>query len=83
MSSITKKTIDSHLPPPPNKDCSLLNKNQFCQCQNATFCSKGTVRKILTPTESEIIKSGNELEAGILANAICRRLNISRPTLYQ
>ena len=39
--------------------------------------------KKLTHSESEIIKSINELNAGILADEICQRLNILRPTLYQ
>ena len=39
--------------------------------------------KKLTHSESEIIKSVNELEAGISADEICRRLNVSRATLYQ
>ncbi|MBQ5611927.1 MAG: helix-turn-helix domain-containing protein [Fibrobacteraceae bacterium] len=52
-------------------------------CQGATFSSPKTDIKKLTHSESEIIKSGIELEAGIPANEICNRLNISRPTLYQ
>ena len=32
----------------------------------------------LTHSESEIIKSVNELEAGVSADEICRRLNVSR-----
>jgi len=39
--------------------------------------------KKLTHSESEIIKSVNELEAGISADVICRKLNVSRTTLYQ
>ena len=60
-----------------------VDKNQSCQRQNATFGSQRTAIKKLTHTESEIIKSVNELEAGILVNEICLRLNISRSTLYQ
>ena len=37
----------------------------------------------LTHSESEIVKSVNELEAGVSADEICRRLNVSRATLYQ
>ncbi len=36
-----------------------------------------------THSESEIVKSVNELEAGVSADEICRRLNVSRATLYQ
>ena len=39
--------------------------------------------KKLTHSESEIVKSVNELEAGVSADEICRRLNVSRATLYQ
>ena len=39
--------------------------------------------KKLTHSESEIVKSVNELEAGVSAGEICRRLNVSRATLYQ
>ncbi|MCK9181867.1 MAG: transposase [Fibrobacteraceae bacterium] len=39
--------------------------------------------KKLTHSEPEIIKSVNELEAGISADEICGRLNVSRATLYQ
>ena len=34
--------------------------------------------KKLTHSESEIVKSVNELEAGVSADEICRRLNVSR-----
>ena len=51
--------------------------------EGATFSSPKTDIKKLTHSESEIIKSGIELEAGIPANEICNRLNILRPTLYQ
>lgn len=37
----------------------------------------------LTHSESEIIKSVNELEARVPADKICRRLNVSRAALYQ
>lgn len=37
----------------------------------------------LTHSESEIVRSVNELEAGVSADEICRRLNVSRATLYQ
>lgn len=67
---------------PHNSAHSQLNKNQSCQRQNATFGSKGTAMKKLTHSESKIVKSVNKLEAGILADEICRCLNISRPTLY-
>ena len=50
-------------------------------CQNATFGSKGTAMKKLTHSESEIVKSVNELEAWVFADEICRRLNVSRATL--
>jgi DNA-binding CsgD family transcriptional regulator len=60
-----------------------VDKNQSCQRQNATFSSQRTAITKLTHSESEIIKSVNELEIGIPANEICNRLNISRPTLYQ
>jgi len=49
----------------------------------ATFGSKGTAMKKLTHSESEIVKSVNELEAEVSADEICRRLNVSRATLYQ
>jgi DNA-binding CsgD family transcriptional regulator len=62
---------------------SQLEKNQFSQRQNATFSSPKTAIRKLTHTESKIINSVKELEAGIPANEICLRLNISRPTLYQ
>lgn len=39
--------------------------------------------KKLTHSESEIVKSVNELESGVFADEICRRLNVSRATLYQ
>ena len=39
--------------------------------------------KKLTHSESEIVKSVNELEAGVSADEIWRRLNVSRATLYQ
>ena len=39
--------------------------------------------KKLTHSESEIVKSVNELEAGVSADEISRRLNVSRATLYQ
>ena len=39
--------------------------------------------KKLTHSESEIVKSVNELEAGVSADEIRRRLNVSRATLYQ
>jgi putative transposase len=39
--------------------------------------------KKLTHSETEIIKSVNELESGVSADLICRRLNVSRTTLYQ
>ena len=39
--------------------------------------------KKLTHSESEIVKSVNELEAGVSADEIYRRLNVSRATLYQ
>ena len=39
--------------------------------------------KKLTHSESEIAKSVNELEAGVSADEIYRRLNVSRATLYQ
>jgi putative transposase len=39
--------------------------------------------KKLTHSESEIVKSVNELESGVSADEICRRLNVSRATLYQ
>lgn len=68
---------------PHNSAHSQLNKNQFCQCQNATFCSKVTVIRKQVHTESEIIKSVNELKTGVSADEICRRLNVSRATLYQ
>lgn len=68
---------------PHNSAHSQLNKNQSCQRQIATFCSKVTVIRKQVHTESEIIKCVNKLEAGILADEICRCLNISRPTLYQ
>ena len=34
-------------------------------------------------SETEIVKAVQELEAGIPAEQICRRLNISKATLYQ
>ena len=34
-------------------------------------------------SESEIVKSVRELESGVPADQICRRLNISVSTLYQ
>lgn len=37
----------------------------------------------LTHSETEIVKAVKDLEAGIPADAICRRLNIVRSTLYQ
>lgn len=37
----------------------------------------------LTHSESEIVKSVKELESGVSADEICRRLNVSRATLYQ
>lgn len=37
----------------------------------------------MTHSETEIIQSVNELEAGVSADEICRRLNVSRATLYQ
>lgn len=37
----------------------------------------------LTHSKTEIIKSVNELEAGISADEICRWLNVSRATIYQ
>ena len=39
--------------------------------------------KKLTHSESEIVKSVNELEAGVSTDEISRRLNVSRATLYQ
>ena len=39
--------------------------------------------KKLTHSESGIVKSVNELESGVSADEICRRLNVSRATLYQ
>ena len=39
--------------------------------------------KKLTHSETEIIRSVNELESGVSADLICRRLNVSRTTLYQ
>ena len=39
--------------------------------------------KKLTHSESQIVKSVNELEAGVSADEIYRRLNVSRATLYQ
>lgn len=56
---------------------------EFCQRQNAAFGSKGTAMKKLTQSKSEIVKSVNELEAGVSADEICRRFNVSRATLYQ
>lgn len=37
----------------------------------------------LTHLETEIVKSVNDLEAGVSADEICRRLNVSMATLYQ
>lgn len=37
----------------------------------------------LTHSESEIVNSVKELESGVSAEAVCRRLNVSRATLYQ
>ena len=36
----------------------------------------------LTHSETEIVRAVKDLEAGIPADAICRRLNIVRSTLY-
>ncbi len=36
-----------------------------------------------THSEIEIIKSVKELESGVSADIICRKLNVSRATLYQ
>lgn len=55
----------------------------ICRCQNATLDSEGTAMRKLTHLETEIVKSVNDLEAGVSADEICRRLNVSMATLYQ
>lgn len=60
-----------------------VDKNQFCLVKVLPLVAQRTAVKKLTHSESEIIKSGIELEAGIPIDEICNRLNISRPTLYQ
>lgn len=37
----------------------------------------------LTHSESEIVGAVKELEAGVPAETVCRRLNVSKSTLYQ